>query len=65
MLRGVRGAPAADIPALTDAIARFSWLAADLGGELAEVDVNPLAVLPAGQGVRVLDALVVRREPGA
>jgi acyl-CoA synthetase (NDP forming) len=61
MLRGVRGAPAADVPALADAIARFSWLVADLGELLEEVDVNPLAVMPAGDGVRVLDALVVKR----
>ena len=61
MLRGVRGAPAADVPALAVAIARFSWLIADLGEMLEEVDVNPLAVMPAGSGVRVLDALVVRR----
>ncbi|MGG5808591.1 acetate--CoA ligase family protein [Falsiroseomonas sp. CW058] len=59
LLAGLRGAPAADRAALADAVARFSWLAADLGDLLAEVDVNPLAVLPAGQGVRVLDALVV------
>ncbi|WP_170984774.1 acetate--CoA ligase family protein [Roseomonas sp. AR75] len=61
LLRGVRGAQAADVPALADAIARFSWLLADLGEALEEVDVNPLAVLPAGQGVRVLDALLVKR----
>ncbi|MGC5198726.1 acetate--CoA ligase family protein, partial [Aphanothece microscopica] len=65
MLAGVRGAPAADVAALADAIARFSWLAADLADEIEEIDVNPLAVLPDGQGVRVLDALVLRREAGA
>ncbi|HEY8614228.1 MAG TPA: acetate--CoA ligase family protein, partial [Roseomonas sp.] len=65
LLRGVRGAPASDMPALADAIARFSWLAADLGELLEEVDMNPLAVLPAGGGVRVLDALVVPRRSGA
>jgi acetyltransferase len=62
LLRGLRGAPAADLPALAEAIARFSWLAADLGDSLAEIDVNPLAVLPAGQGVRVLDALILQWE---
>jgi len=65
LLRGVRGAPASDVPALADAIARFSWLVADLGDLLEEVDVNPLAVLPAGGGVRVLDALVVPRKADA
>jgi acetyltransferase len=61
LLRGVRGAPVCDVPALADAVARFSWLLADLGDALEEVDVNPLAVLPVGQGVRVLDALLVPR----
>ncbi|WP_372621090.1 acetate--CoA ligase family protein [Falsiroseomonas sp.] len=61
LLRGVRGAAAADVDALADTVARFSWLLADLGEALEEVDVNPLAVLPRGQGVRVLDALLVPR----
>jgi hypothetical protein len=30
-------------------------------GHLAELDVNPLMVLPSGQGVRAVDALVVLR----
>jgi hypothetical protein len=28
---------------------------------LAELDINPLLVLPAGQGVKALDALIVFR----
>jgi len=59
LLQGVRGAPAADMDALVDAILRLSWLAQDLGDRVAEVDVNPLVVLPQGRGVRVVDALVV------
>jgi len=37
----------------------LSWLAADLSGEIAELDINPLRVLPQGRGARVVDALVV------
>lgn len=61
LLEGVRGAAASDLAALVDAIHRFSWLAADLPPGF-EVEVNPLMVLPGNQGVRVVDALVVRRE---
>lgn len=61
LLDGLRGAPAADAPALADAVARFSWFVADCGDLLEEAEINPLAVLPRGQGVRVLDALLVPR----
>ena len=60
LLRGFRGAPACDIDALADALALVSQMAAQLEGSLAELDINPLAVLPAGQGVKAVDALVVR-----
>jgi succinyl-CoA synthetase beta subunit len=32
-----------------------------LEGHLAELDINPLMVLPSGQGVKAADALVVLR----
>jgi acetyltransferase len=59
LLRGFRGKPPADIDALADALVRVSHLAVHLEGLLAELDVNPLMVLPAGQGVKAVDALVV------
>ena len=62
LLRGFRGAPPADTAALADAVSRLSQLGWDHAGELAEADLNPIAVLPAGRGVRVLDALFVRRD---
>jgi acetyltransferase len=61
LLQGARGRAPADIDALIDCIVRVSWLAVDLRDELAELDINPLCVLPAGKGVRVVDALVVPR----
>jgi acetyltransferase len=61
LLAGVRGQRATDIDALADCIARVSWLAVDLADLVAELDINPLRVLPKGRGVRVVDALVVRR----
>jgi acetyltransferase len=65
LLLGPRGRPRADLPALCDAIARFSWLVHDLGPHVAEVDINPLVVLPEGRGARMLDALILRSTPDA
>ena len=62
LLRGARGQPVADEDALVDVVRRVSHLAADLRAELAELDLNPVAVLAAGQGALVVDALMVRRE---
>lgn len=57
LLDGVRGRPAADRAALVDVLLRVQRLALDLSGELAELDINPLLVRPAG--AVALDALVV------
>ena len=59
LLRGFRGKPAADVDALADTLVRVSQLAVHLDGKLAELDINPLMVLPKGQGVKAVDALVV------
>lgn len=55
LLQGARGRPPADVDAAADAIARVSWLAADLGPRLIELDVNPLVVRAAGEGVVAVD----------
>lgn len=59
LLAGARGQAPADVPALAGCIERLSWLAVDLRDRIAELDINPLRVLPAGKGARVVDALVV------
>ena len=59
LLRGFRGAPAADVDALADVLVNVSQMAAQLEGSLGELDINPLMALPAGQGVKAADALVV------
>ena len=61
VLDGARGRPKADVTALADAILRLSALALDLRGEVAELDVNPLFVLPDGKGVKAGDALIKPR----
>lgn len=57
-----RGRPAADVDALADALVRLSWLAVEWKERLTELEINPLAVLPEGQGVRALDGVLIRRE---
>jgi acetyltransferase len=58
LLNGFRGAPPADVPALAQTICRFSALVADHADVLLEADLNPVVVLPAGRGVRVVDSLL-------
>lgn len=59
LLQGFRGRPAGDIAALADAIVRLSHMAVHLDGALAELDINPLMVLPEGRGVKAVDGLVL------
>ena len=62
LLKGFRGKPAADIEALADVLVQVSRMAVQLEGELEELDINPLIVLPKGEGVKALDALAVLRD---
>ena len=64
LLRGFRGKPPADVDALAAVLVNLSNMAAQLEGTLAEMDVNPLMVLPEGQGVKAVDALVVLQSQG-
>jgi len=61
LLQGYRGAPAADLDAVCDAIARISEFAADHADAVEEIDVNPLLARP--DGAVALDALIVLRKP--
>jgi acetyltransferase len=56
LLQGFRGKPACDVDALADVLVKVSHLAVNLHGQLAELDINPLLVLP--KGVKAVDALV-------
>ena len=56
---GYRGAPAADKAALAQTLVDVSRMAAALGPRLKEMDINPLFVRAAGQGIVAADALVV------
>ena len=59
LLKGARGRPKGDIKALVDTIMKVQKLAVDNADQLAELDINPLVVLP--KGVVALDALAVTR----
>jgi acyl-CoA synthetase (NDP forming) len=61
LLRGFRGRPKADVAALAEAILAFQAMIAALGDRLGEAEINPLFVLPEGQGVRAADGVVVLR----
>jgi acyl-CoA synthetase (NDP forming) len=54
-LHGYRHIPPADRTAVFDVILRLGQLAADFP-QLAEIEINPLRVLPAGQGAFAVDA---------
>jgi len=58
LLQGYRGSAPVDVSAVVETIVRFGRLMAALDGLLAEVDVNPLLLTPAG--VLAVDALFVR-----
>lgn len=58
ILKGARGEPPADREALVEALLRLSQLLVDFP-QVAELDINPLRVFAAGEGVRALDARVI------
>jgi acyl-CoA synthetase (NDP forming) len=61
LLAGFRGRPPADVDGLhrcLEALADYAW--ADRAA-IAELDVNPIKVLPRGRGCVVVDALIVPR----
>ncbi|GMO12305.1 acetate--CoA ligase family protein [Bradyrhizobium sp. TM233] len=59
LLDGFRGRPTCDVEALAEAVVAFSRMVAQLGDRLSEAEINPVFVLPAGQGVKAADGLVV------
>ncbi|MCK1281009.1 acetate--CoA ligase family protein [Bradyrhizobium sp. 61] len=59
LLDGFRGRPKCDVEALAGTIVAFSRMVAQLGDRLAEAEINPVFVLPASQGVKAADGLVV------
>ena len=59
LLDGFRGAPPADRDALAALVARVSEFAYSFRDRIAEIDLNPVVVHAAGEGVTIVDALMV------
>jgi len=62
LLNGFRGAAKTDIPALSQLISQVSVLAAQFRAEISEIEINPVLVHRQGQGVTIVDALVVPKK---
>ena len=63
LLDGARGQARADIDAAARAVARLSEFACTHRDQVGEIDLNPILVRPAGQGIAILDALMVALPP--
>jgi acyl-CoA synthetase (NDP forming) len=59
LLDGARGRAKADVAAAARAVALLSKFACRHADDVAEIDMNPILVKPEGEGVLVLDALMV------
>ncbi|MBU1314757.1 MAG: acetate--CoA ligase family protein [Alphaproteobacteria bacterium] len=59
ILNGYRGGPRYDTDALVEAILSLARMGESLGTRLLEAEINPLFVMPKGEGVAAADALVV------
>ena len=59
LLKGYRGKPAGDSEAVIDAVMAIASFAEAHRERIVELDVNPLMVLPQGQGAMAVDALIV------
>ena len=62
LLDGFRGAAPADVPSLCDLIEKISLLAARHHRQISEIEINPVLVHGRGEGVTIVDALVVPRK---
>lgn len=59
LLNGYRGGPLYDVDALVRLIVKISLFAVTKKDTVAELDINPVFVYPQGEGVAVIDALVI------
>jgi acyl-CoA synthetase (NDP forming) len=62
LLDSFRGSVKSDRAALAQLIAQVSQLAAQRADDVSEIEINPVLVHPEGEGVTIVDALVIGRE---
>jgi acyl-CoA synthetase (NDP forming) len=62
LLNSIRGGEAADIESLTRCLYALADFASQNAGHIAEIDLNPIKVLPKGSGCIVVDALIVTQQ---
>jgi acetate---CoA ligase (ADP-forming) len=60
LLGPLRGAPARDRAAFVALLVRLAALQADFAGRIATIDLNPVLLHDAGDGISVADALIVQ-----
>ena len=58
LLTGARGKQAVDIEAVAELIVALSKFAVQYADAMATIDLNPVIVHPAGEGLSVVDALI-------
>lgn len=65
LLRALRGDPPADRAALEQLLFSISALVEAHGAEFDEIEFNPVLVHPEGEGVSVVDFLIVQNRAAA
>jgi acyl-CoA synthetase (NDP forming) len=60
LFAGYRGSPPSDVEALAELLLRLSALVGDVP-QIAELDLNPVKVMPRGEGYRVVDSRIMLR----
>jgi len=58
LFKGFRGSPSADIGAIQDLLLRLSAMVEDIP-HIAELDFNPVKVMPQGKGYYIIDARIM------
>ena len=61
VLAPFRGMPAADTEALADLMVRLSQFALDHADAIAQIELNPVIVHGKGDGVSVVDAIIIKQ----